>query len=72
MLGDEDYDTVTHTAWIKFYSRILDGIVPTVLAHEMSQAKVAREINVKRMMPIMATTELIQKGLVENDETLKI
>lgn len=71
VLGDEDYDTVTHTAWIKFYSRMLDVIVPIVLEHEMSQAKVAREINVKRMMPIMATTELIQKGLVD-DDTLKI
>jgi len=72
VLGDEDYDTVTHTAWIKFYSRMLDVIVPIVLEHEMSQAKVARETNVKRMMPIMATTELIQKGLVDNDDTLKV
>lgn len=24
VLGSEDYDFVTHTAWIKFYSRVLD------------------------------------------------
>ncbi len=70
MLGPDDYDLITHTAWIKFYSRVLDGIVPIVLAHEMSRSHVAKEFNVKRMMPIMATTEMAKQGLTE-DETTK-
>eukprot|EP00599_Poterioochromonas_sp_BG-1_P003104 CAMPEP_0173154926 /NCGR_PEP_ID=MMETSP1105-20130129/13778_1 /TAXON_ID=2985 /ORGANISM="Ochromonas sp., Strain BG-1" /LENGTH=220 /DNA_ID=CAMNT_0014071209 /DNA_START=131 /DNA_END=793 /DNA_ORIENTATION=- len=69
VLGNEDYDLVTHTAWIKFYSRILDVIVPIVLAHEISQSHVAKEFNVKRMMPIMATSEMAQRGLIEETTT---
>ncbi len=69
VLGSEDYDLITHTAWIKFYSRVLDGIVPFVLAHEISQSHVAKEFNVKRMMPIMATTDMAQKGLIDEEAT---
>ncbi len=71
VLGNEDYDLINHTAWIKFYSRILDGVVPIVLAHELSQSHAAREFNVKRMMPVMATTEMAAKGLVEEEEVTK-
>jgi hypothetical protein len=69
VIGNEDYDIVTHTSWIKFYSRILDVIVPIVLEHEISQSQVAKELNVKRMMPIMATSEMAQRGLVEENTT---
>ncbi len=69
MLGSEDYDVITHTAWIKFYSRILDIIVPIVLAHEISQSHATREFNVKRMMPIMATAEMAKQGLIEEENT---
>ena len=67
VLGSEDYDFVTHTAWIKFYSRVLDGIVPIVLTHELSQSHAVKEFNVKRMMPIMTSTEMAQKGLVDEE-----
>jgi hypothetical protein len=69
VLGPDDYDLITHTAWIKFYSRVLDVVVPIVLAHEISQSHVAREFNVKRMMPIMATTEMAKQGLAEDEVT---
>eukprot|EP01039_Chlorochromonas_danica_P013660 gene13660-15845_t len=56
-------------SWIKFYSRVLDVVVPIVLAHEISQSHVAKEFNVKRMMPIMATSEMAQRGLIEETTT---
>jgi len=65
VIGNDDYDLITHTAWIKFYSRILDVVVPIVLASELSQSHVAKEFNVKRMMPIMATTDMAKQGLIE-------
>mmetsp|Transcript_17009 Transcript_17009/g.18440 ORF Transcript_17009/g.18440 Transcript_17009/m.18440 type:complete len:241 (+) Transcript_17009:84-806(+) len=63
VLGDEDYDTVTHTAWIKFYSRILEGVVPIVLESEISHSTVTRELNVQRMMPVLATNAMIHEGI---------
>ncbi len=69
MLGPEDYDLITHTAWIKFYSRVLDVVVPIVLAHEISQSHVAKEFNVKRMMPIMASVEMAKQGLTDDEAT---
>jgi len=72
VLGPDDYDLITHTAWIKFYSRVLDVVVPIVLAHEISQSHVAKEFNVKRMMPIMATTEMAKQGLIDQDHLTKV
>eukprot|EP00599_Poterioochromonas_sp_BG-1_P010764 CAMPEP_0173154946 /NCGR_PEP_ID=MMETSP1105-20130129/13790_1 /TAXON_ID=2985 /ORGANISM="Ochromonas sp., Strain BG-1" /LENGTH=221 /DNA_ID=CAMNT_0014071233 /DNA_START=125 /DNA_END=790 /DNA_ORIENTATION=- len=67
VLGPDDYDLITHTAWLKFYSRILDGVVPIVLAHEMAQSHMTKEFNAVISMPIMASVEMAKKGLVDED-----
>ena len=63
MLGEDDYDIICHTAWIKFYSRILEGVVPIVLESEISHSAVTRELNVQRMMPVLATNAMIHEGI---------
>ncbi len=70
MLGSEDYDLIMHTAWLKFYSRILDVVVPIVLTHEMAQSHVTKEFNAVISMPIMASIEMAKQGLVD-EETVK-
>ena len=70
MLGEDDYDITCHTAWIKFYSRILEGVVPIVLASEISHSAVTRELNVQRMMPVLATNAMIHEG-INVDKTTK-
>ena len=72
VLGSEDYDFVCHTAWIKFYSRMLDVIVPVVLRYEMEHREDLKDFNVKRMMPIMDTSHLVKKGLQEETAGKKI
>ncbi len=69
VLGSEDYDLIMHTAWLKFYSRILDGIVPIVLTHEISQSHVAKEFNAVVSMPIMASVDMAKKGLIDEEAT---
>jgi hypothetical protein len=66
VLGEDDYDVICHTAWIKFYSRILEGVVPIVLEHEISHTAAARELNVQRMMPVLATNAMIHEGINAN------
>ncbi len=58
-----------HTAWLKFYSRVLDGIVPIVLTHEISQSHVGKEFNAVASMPIMASVEMAKQGLVDVEAT---
>ncbi len=72
VLGSEDYDLITHTAWIKFYSRMLDVIVPIVLEHEISSSHSPREFNPKVMMPNITTVEMAKRGLVDEETTKTI
>ncbi len=69
VLGPDDYDLITHTAWIKFYSRILDVVVPIVLTHEISQSHMVKEFNAKRLMPVIATLDMVKQGIVDDEQT---
>ncbi len=72
VLGSEDYDLIMHTAWIKFYSRMLDVIVPIVLEHEMTSSHAKKEFNPKIMMPHITTVEMAKQGLVDEETTRTI
>jgi hemoglobin-like flavoprotein len=52
-LGAEVYDASTHTAWVKLYSRMLDIIIPVVVEYEKSNRVVIRELQSKRLAPIL-------------------
>lgn len=56
-VGKEVYDIITHTAWIKIYSRMLFIILPIVVKYELENKDSMMKIGMKRMKSFIVSTE---------------
>lgn len=59
VIGEESYDSATHHAWIRIFSRMLSIMVPVAVAFEISTGGTAQKLRV-----IQETN--LQRGLLES------
>lgn len=74
-VGKEVYDIITHTAWIKIYSRILSIILPIVVKYELENKDSMMKIGIKRMKSFITSTEensIITNASVNNTVALRL
>lgn len=71
-LDRAEYTVLAHTAWVKFYSRMLEVIVPVVLKYEMehSQSSVNSNTQFQKSMPVMELAKLVTEGIQDRDSVM--
>ncbi len=62
VLGPEAYTQSVHVGWVKFYSRMLDGIVPIVVEFELKNKDSAVSILDKRLSNVNVATPVLTSG----------
>ncbi len=65
-VGKTHYDTTTHTAWVKIYSRMLSIILPLAVKYELQHKETVRQYDVKRMQSFVTTNTSFNSSTSEN------
>lgn len=65
-VGKTNYDTVTHTAWVKIYSKMLSIILPISVKYELQHKETVRQSDVKRMRSFVTTNSSFNSSKTES------